>query len=276
MADTDNDGIVDTLKSNRQTQVDNATLIPTEIQKLSPSAIIELFVLDLSDFATSNVGQDPNFYFHAGVSEAKVDETGNSSNKIYEPVYCQGQKYEAVPIEAEGFEVTTQGTLPRPTLKVANIDGLISAAIADYDDLVGCKITRKRTFKKFLDARNFASGVNADADPNQHFPDEVWYIEQKKTETKWMIEWELSSPLDLQGVELPRRQIIQNSCCWRYGSSECSYNKENAVVWYDKNDMRVYSKTQDVCGKRLSSCKLRFGNGTLPFGGFPGANRYSS
>ena len=28
---------------------------------------------------------------------------------------------------------------------------------------------------------------------------------------------------------------------------------------------------QDVCGKKLSSCKLRF-SGDLPFGGFPGAN----
>ena len=28
---------------------------------------------------------------------------------------------------------------------------------------------------------------------------------------------------------------------------------------------------QDVCGKKLSSCKLRF-SGELPFGGFPGAN----
>jgi hypothetical protein len=29
---------------------------------------------------------------------------------------------------------------------------------------------------------------------------------------------------------------------------------------------------QDVCGKRLSSCKLRFGAIDLPFGAFPGAN----
>ena len=28
---------------------------------------------------------------------------------------------------------------------------------------------------------------------------------------------------------------------------------------------------QDVCGKKLSSCKMRF-DGDLPFGAFPGAN----
>jgi len=29
---------------------------------------------------------------------------------------------------------------------------------------------------------------------------------------------------------------------------------------------------RDRCGKRLQSCQLRFTNGNLPFGGFPGAN----
>ena len=29
---------------------------------------------------------------------------------------------------------------------------------------------------------------------------------------------------------------------------------------------------QDICGKRLNSCKLRFGARELPFGAFPGAN----
>jgi hypothetical protein len=29
---------------------------------------------------------------------------------------------------------------------------------------------------------------------------------------------------------------------------------------------------QDVCGKRLSSCRLRFGTRNLPYGAFPGAN----
>ena len=28
----------------------------------------------------------------------------------------------------------------------------------------------------------------------------------------------------------------------------------------------------DVCGKRLTSCQLRFGSANLPYGAFPGAN----
>jgi phage-related protein len=30
----------------------------------------------------------------------------------------------------------------------------------------------------------------------------------------------------------------------------------------------------DQCGKRLTSCRLRFGLSTLPFGAFPGANLF--
>jgi phage-related protein len=31
-------------------------------------------------------------------------------------------------------------------------------------------------------------------------------------------------------------------------------------------------RLEDVCGKRVSSCTLRFPEQSLPFGGFPGAN----
>ncbi|WP_244818032.1 hypothetical protein [Caballeronia sp. Lep1P3] len=42
----------------------------------------------------------------------------------------------------------------------------------------------------------------------------------------------------------------------------------------DINDNPTRDATADASGKRLKSCKLRFGNGRLPFGGFPGAGRY--
>jgi phage-related protein len=37
----------------------------------------------------------------------------------------------------------------------------------------------------------------------------------------------------------------------------------------------VLNASQDVCGKRVDSCKLRFGqNAELPFGGYPGIGTY--
>ena len=226
--------------------------IQEEIQSLSPSAIIELFELDATALGGTVIR------FHCGTNELKGS------------VIWQGYAYSPLPIEAEGFDIQTRGSLPRPKIRLANTAGLFSYEISAYDDLVGCKVTRKRTLAKYLDAANFASG-NPTADPNQKFSDDIWYVEQKVSENKHLIEWELASPFDLMGVLLPYRQIIQNSCPWKYRSSECGYT---GTVYFDGNDNSVASAAQDSCGKRLTSCKKRFTTGTLPFGGFPGVIQY--
>lgn len=226
--------------------------ITAEIQSLAPTALIELFVLD-----TSNLEGGGIFRFHAG------------TNSLQQPVVWQGLTYQPLPIEVEGFDVSSQGTLPRPKIRVANVQGLFSAVAAENDDLVGCKVTRKRTFARYLDAVNFPNG-NAYADQHQYLPDDLYFVEQKTSETRYVIEWELSSAFDLVGVQLPRRQIIQGTCMWRYRSSECGYVGNN---FFDVNDKPTTSN-KDVCGKRLNSCKKRFGYAELlPFGGFPGIIR---
>jgi hypothetical protein len=44
--------------------------------------------------------------------------------------------------------------------------------------------------------------------------------------------------------------------------------------FYDENDIIVSTASQDRCGKRLTSCRIRFGSRALPFGGFPSAGLY--
>ena len=81
--------------------------------------------------------------------------------------------------------------------------------------------------------------------------------------------FELASKFDLAGQKLPKRQIVANVCQWVYRSSECSYTGSS---YFDVNGNSVTTLAQDACGKRVGSCKLRFGaNGELPFGSFPGA-----
>ena len=85
------------------------------------------------------------------------------------------------------------------------------------------------------------------------------------------VAFELSSKFDLPGVMLPKRQLIANVCQWGYRSSECSYTGSN---YFDINDDSVPTLGQDKCGKRLTSCKKRFGeNGELPFGSFPSVGK---
>lgn len=227
-------------------------MIQTDIQKLDAGSIVELYQID-----TTPIGDTTIFYFHNGVNELGMN------------VVFDGNHYTRFPIYAEGFELTGQGTIPRPTIKVANITGIMGALVKELSDLVNCKVTRIRTFVKYLDAVNFPLGVNPEADPNQIIDREVWAIDRKSSENKIFIEFELSAAWDVQGVLLPRRQIIQNMCPWKYRSSECTYSG-GAVA--DKLDQPTTDISKDSCGKRLSSCRLRFGNNNvLPFGGFPAA-----
>lgn len=226
------------------------TSITSEIQKLAPSAVIELFVLDLSLFNQGIVR------FHAG------------TNELLRQVVWQGNVYEPYPIIVEGFEFTGNGQSPRPKLRVANVKGTITALILSYQDLIGAKVTRKRTLAKYLDAVNFAAG-NPTADATAEFADDVFFVDRKSKETRDVVEFELAASFDLEGVSLPRRQIVQNVCPWSYRGTECGYT---GVAYFNANDETVTSSATDVCGKRLSSCQKRFGtNAELPFGGFPAA-----
>lgn len=225
--------------------------ITSEIQKLNPSAIIELFVVDLTSLGGST------YRFHAGTN-------GLTQNLVW-----QGNTYTAWPSEATGFDYSSNGQLPRPKLSLANTMGAITALILEHDDIVGAKITRKRTLLKYLDAINFPGGVNADEDDTAEFPDEIFFVDRKETENKLVVVFELTSSFDVTGVKLPRRQIIQNICPFRYRGSECGYTGED---YFKVDDTATANSAEDVCGKRLTSCKLRFGaNNELPFGGFPGA-----
>jgi len=225
-----------------------------ELSKLNPSAIIELFEVHLD---STLHGSSDVYRFHAGANAA-ID--GN--------VVFNGNTYTRIPVKADGFDFTNTGTLPRPTLAISNLDGtmttlllLVNATTAG-NDLGGAEVRRIRTLKKFLDGE-------ATADPNAKFPDERWYIDRKSNESRDSVTFELASKFDLAGQKLPKRQIVANVCQWVYRSSECSYTGSN---YFDVNGNSVSTLAQDVCGKRIGSCKLRFGNnGQLPFGSFPGA-----
>jgi lambda family phage minor tail protein L len=183
-------------------------------------------------------------------------------------VVWNGQSYVRLPLEATGFDYSSSGSLPRPKLAVSNIGSSITAILLSVNlvttgnDLGGAKVVRIRTLKKYLDGE-------VGADPHAKFPDEIWYVDRKSNENRAVVEFELASKFDLVGVMLPRRQIIANVCQWVYRGGECGYTDSN---YFNTQDQVVGTLALDACGKRISSCKLRFGAAAeLPFGSFPGA-----
>ena len=222
-----------------------------DVQALEQSALVKLWELDLTSLGGTVLR------FH-----------GYPQNGV---ITWQGKQYSPWPIQESGFERTSSGNSPTPHLNVGNVDGSISTMCTMFDDMVGAKITRHITYGKYLDAANFAGG-NPTADPTQEFPLDVWYIEQKTSETNEAVEFQLSNVMDCMGTLLPRRQIVANLCGWLtiggYRGPNCGYT---GSAMFDKNGNPVTDSAQDRCGGKLSDCKLRFGTGVLNYGGFPGA-----
>jgi lambda family phage minor tail protein L len=187
--------------------------LEADVQQGWHDAIVEMYDIDLT-----GITNDPAdiYYF---TNQLKEDGT---------KVQWKGNVYEPLPILSAGYDRNTNGQIAQPTLTVANVLGTFSQVVRSFDDLVGGKVTRRRTLQKYLDG-------SPQADSLQEFPIDIFYIERKTQETALAITWQLSSILDLEGVKLPRRVITQNLCLWRYRSSECSYT--GAPVFNSKDQV---------------------------------------
>ena len=176
--------------------------IQQEVRNSWHDSIVELFELDLEPIT----GDSGDKYYFTG--DIFPDGT---------KIQWQGQVYEPFPINITGFETTTKGTIPQPELTVANVLGTLASATNAFEDLVGAKITRRRTLGKYLD-----NGTSPD--PSEEFPIDIYYIERKTSETSLSISWQLASKIDLEGLQIPRRIVTQNYCVWKYRGTECGYN----------------------------------------------------
>lgn len=245
-------------------------MITEDYQRLEPGNKIRLIEVDGSTF-----GVDDVLRFHAYSLPHTANEiaaTGGDETKLAaKSIWWQGKEYAAWPYQLEGLEASTDGTSAQPTLTVANIDSSITSLCLAYDDMLQAKVTIHDTFAHYLDARNFPEG-NATADPLQ-VRKRVFYIDGKNNELAGeSVEFILTSPMDLQGLMIPTRQL-HSLCTWcirnQYRSGDgCDYA---GARYFDLNNNPVDDPSLDACNGTLTACRLRFGeNEELPFGGFPG------
>jgi len=188
----------------------------------------------------------------------------------HDVVTWRGNEYMPIDITAEGFQVTGQGTLPRPTIQIANTNLVIESAVRAWGDLLGAVLTRYRTLRKYLDGQ-------PGADPTQFWPVDVYELERKLEHNKVYIKWELKCWMDGDNIKLPGLQVLANSCWWtyrRWNGSTFDYTKATCIYtdarYYDING-KPCAASQDRCGKRVRDCILRFPRpAVLPYSGFPG------
>ena len=180
----------------------SSSAIVSNLQNTNPSAIIELFTLQLDN---SLHGATTIYRFHAG-----------SSLKDNGEIVWAGNTYQRFPIKAEGFAFR-QGQLPRPTLTVSNALGTITAILLSVNtitagnDLTGATVTRIRTLARFLDAVNFPGDINPYGTPDNtaEFPQEIYKIDRKSAENREVVQFELASVFDLAGIRAPNRQCTR-------------------------------------------------------------------
>jgi lambda family phage minor tail protein L len=226
------------------------TKIKTDIQKLNVgSEFIDLYSID-----STNLGGTIAYF---------TPMTEGGSNVVF-----GGITYVQLPCEITGMEVTGDGRMPRPKIKVANVFLTFVGMVNAYQDGIGSKVTRIRTFKKYLDSQ-------VTADSSAQFPQDIFYIEQKTIQNKNFIEWELISPMDIGNKQLPKNQVL-SYCQHRYRIydsgfdytlASCPYTGTN----YFNNAGESTTIDKDRCGKTLNDCELRYPNDNdqLPFKGFP-------
>ena len=174
----------------------------SEVQKINPSAIIELFTLQLD---TALHGANTIYRFHAG---SNLNANGE--------IIWAGNSYLRFPIEATGFAYQ-RGQIPRPKLIVSNAFGTISSILLTVNqtttgnDLTGATVTRIRTMARFIDAANFSGGSNplGTPDPTAEFKRQIYKIDRKSTENREIVEFELAAAIDMAGVRAPKRQCTR-------------------------------------------------------------------
>lgn len=224
-------------------------------QRLEVGTLVTLFILDLAP-----IGVSSTFPFTNTVTEAGTSLTFG------------GIEYAAVDFETDGWEYNGKGAFPRPRVRISNVGGFLSSLVYEHDDLVGCDLTRIRTYAEFLDEM-------PNADPTVAFPADTYTVFQKLKQNKRLIEFELAAASDLEGLKVPGRKILRDTCThsyriWNgtafdYTDATCPYT---GSANYTADDVPS-SAAADECGRQLRSCKLRFPNQTLPTRAFPGVVR---
>lgn len=258
-------------------------MLNSDFQKLSVAGIVTLYQLDATRLGGGV------FYWHGHLSYedwAYIYEFANKaqfSNKskriapqgteniIVRDIIWQGQAYSPVAIKSDGLEMRGDGKASMPNLAIANtlngINGAMSALCLQLSDFAGAKLTVITTLAKYLDAANFADG-NPQA--RNEYKKQVWFVEQKTAENASQVTFELSNPVDFEGMKIPCREIT-NYCHWavcgRYRQDPCLYS---GSAMFTKDGKPTDNPSLDYCGGSLADCKLR--DNTARFGGFPSSS----
>lgn len=175
----------------------------------------------------------------------------------------QGNEYQPISIKADGLEMRSDGKASSPTLVIHNDIGGVAGALRvlclRFGDFAGARLKVIHTLAEYLNSTD-----------EQNYKVQHWYIEQKTAETNATTTFELSNPVDFEGLKIPVRQIT-NYCHWavcgRYRGEECGYL---GAAMFSVGGKPTDDPALDACGGALHECQAR--DNVDSFGGFPASS----
>ena len=211
-----------------------SNLIATDLQKQEvDSGLVELFILDLPDHLAES--DNSRLYFHAGTDEdlSNITFRDNYSSTISGSTQFHARTYVALPASLEGISIDSEGASARPTITIANAETIFRSAIETpgftNKDLIGCRVTKRTTLKKHL-----ATGSTNSAPVE--FPVSIYIIDRISSEDSIFVQFELTTPYDLEKITLPRRIIIGKYCSWEYqGFQVGDATRQRGACYWKRN-----------------------------------------
>jgi len=197
-----------------------------------------------------------------------------SAEDISSQIIWGGNEYIGLPMEATGFEMTSKGALPQPSITIANLYGAGNTLLDTYNGLIGAEVTRILTLRRFLDD-------GATPDPNAFITRDKFVVSQKTSHNAVAIVFKLASRMDHEGTQLPRRLLMRDLCThtyriwvvetqsFDYSHASCPYTGPNN---FDTNDGGT-THDRDQCSRTINGCGARFAPGVLPGRFFPGVGK---
>lgn len=172
-----------------------------------------------------------------------------------------GVTYTKFPMKLSETTVSSDGSLTKASLTVANPLRVFQSVIEDYKGLRGTRISVKTVYEKFTDEICTPQpGGDPIRVPNTGGRDIYAFVEDEflidsYSATDHVITFQLDPVMDFD-IKLPRRRFNCNSCSFIYKDPEtCKYSPAGPLAGVP-------------CKKDLASCKERFNSAN--FGGFPG------
>lgn len=186
------------------------------------------------------------------IVDSNYDVTYTSKGSTIPVVYTR------FPVKFNGATVSSDGTIDKASISIANVSLEIMAQIELHNGLKNMRVLIKSVYENALDYvytphpnGTVTSVANSNKDNTAYIEDE-YYVDTYQA-TEQVVVFQLDPIIDLE-IKIPRRRFMADSCFFQF--------KQAHTCKYAGPDL--------TCDKTFDACSAK--NNEVNFGGAPGVN----